>query len=370
MPPKRTQDKVRFNLKVPGKGGRASFAIIKDQRVHGRRRTETVEDSRISAINRTFRNGAQDLTTCLIQAREVIADLYKQHQRRFPTTVHNEENLKLFEQYWKYRYEDSGIERPEVAEDEILAALDVVGSLSLYSASKEALQKRIDSQTTGNKQRRTVQRVTALLKFAGRHDIRLRKHPKVKNRVKYVTERDLPRLLRKLPDEPLLKALVQVCFHSGLRPGEAYALTEDSLVADDQLRVVEQLHFSNKYLKDTKNRVQRIAYLLPGGLEAFRTWVSATPEEMKRMKQLRSELARIIGKACRDAFPGEPLKHLAFKDLRHCYAIQMVKRGVSLSLVAQSLGNTLSVCQAYYAGYVLTTDSIEAIRAIVSRAAS
>ena len=35
---------------------------------------------------------------------------------------------------------------------------------------------------------------------------------------------------------------------------------------------------------------------------------------------------------------------------------------------AQSLGNTLSVCQEHYAGFALTTDSFEAITVIVARA--
>ena len=38
-----------------------------------------------------------------------------------------------------------------------------------------------------------------------------------------------------------------------------------------------------------------------------------------------------------------------------------------MSLVSQSLGNSLSVCQHYYVGFELTDESVEAIRAIVSR---
>jgi len=36
-----------------------------------------------------------------------------------------------------------------------------------------------------------------------------------------------------------------------------------------------------------------------------------------------------------------------------------------MSLVAQSLGNSLTVCQQYYTGFELTTDSIEAINTIM-----
>lgn len=367
MPPKKTKDRVRFYVKKPG-GGRATFQVLRDQIKSGKRDQSKVTDERLDAINKSYKSGSQDFETCLIQVQEIIASLYKQHQRQFPVNVHNDENLKVFKDYWKYRYEDSGIERPEVAEDELLSALNILGPLSLYSASKEELQKKIDTGTKNkpNKQRRVIQRITAMLKFIGRHDIRLRKQKPAKHRVRHITEKDLPKLLARLDSTPL-KALVSLCFYSGLRPGEAYALTPDSLISGDQIRVVDQLHFRNEYLKDTKNGVVRNAFLLLEGIEAFHAWTGITPEQMEEMKEMREDLAKVIKEACLAAFPGEPLKHLVFKDLRHCYAIQMVRRGVSLSLVAQSLGNTLTVCQMYYAGFVLTTDSVEAIRAIVAR---
>lgn len=40
-----------------------------------------------------------------------------------------------------------------------------------------------------------------------------------------------------------------------------------------------------------------------------------------------------------------------------------------MSLVAQLLGNSLSVCRRHYAGFELTTDSIEAINTIMKRSA-
>ena len=47
------------------------------------------------------------------------------------------------------------------------------------------------------------------------------------------------------------------------------------------------------------------------------------------------------------------------------YTIVLVSRGVSLSLVAQSLGNSVSVCEKYYTGFVLTNESIDYIRKLV-----
>ncbi|MCC7405816.1 MAG: hypothetical protein IT288_15555 [Bdellovibrionales bacterium] len=60
---------------------------------------------------------------------------------------------------------------------------------------------------------------------------------------------------------------------------------------------------------------------------------------------------------------------MTFHAIRHCYAIHLISRGVSMSLVAQLLGNSLSVCRRHYAGFELTTDSIEAINTIMKRSA-
>ncbi len=81
----------------------------------------------------------------------------------------------------------------------------------------------------------------------------------------------------------------------------------------------------------------------------------------------RLEASReLMKKYCMIAFPKDSSKHLTFHALRHCYAINLLTKGVSMSLVAQSLGNTLSVCQQHYLGFELTNDSIAAIKSIIS----
>lgn len=53
---------------------------------------------------------------------------------------------------------------------------------------------------------------------------------------------------------------------------------------------------------------------------------------------------------------------LRFHDLRHSYAIELLNHGVSLSLTAQALGNSVQVCQEYYAGFELSDEGLDVIR--------
>ena len=91
------------------------------------------------------------------------------------------------------------------------------------------------------------------------------------------------------------------------------------------------------------------------------------PDSLKNTIDRDESSRELMKKYCKIAFPDDPTKHLTFHALRHCYAINLLSMGVSMSLVAQSLGNTLSVCQQYYVGFELTNDSIDAIQAIVKK---
>jgi integrase len=205
--------------------------------------------------------------------------------------------------------------------------------------------------------------MTQLLKFIGRSDVKLRKARPVFTKVKYITEKELSALIPFI-DDPNLRIITKLCFYSGLRIGEAFALTKLSLISDGQdiLRITAQMDRSGMLKSTTKTRKPRLAFLIPGGLDAFNAWITLPESEKKKINRL--SVSKQIRLACSKAFPGEPDKQLTFHAFRHCYAIHLLSRGVSMSLVAQSLGNSLSVCQQYYVGFELTNDSIAAIRSL------
>jgi len=354
---------VRYSFKGPGHG-RKSFMIYEDLKVRGGKRScAKIEDERIEAINRSFELGAQSREQCIIQIKEIIKDLYKTDPRcRKRINVHNSENWKVYDDYWEQVYSFRPLISEYNAKNELKKAIEVLGQLSIYSVSREEIQTCIDKKYKGNTQRRVVARMNQLLKFIHRDNIKLRKQPKEFIHVSNLNEDDFKRVLN-VAETPIERALMSLCYYSGLRIGEAYALTPQDLLPNGTLRVTGQIDRKGVRRK-TKTKKPRLAYIFPQGVDAFKYWTSASAEERATID--RDESSReLMKKYSMMAFPNNTSKHLTFHALRHCYAINLLNKGVSMSLVAQSLGNTLSVCQQYYVGFVLTDDSIEAIQAII-----
>lgn len=362
----RTHPLIRYSWKGPGHG-RASFSIYKDVRhPDDRRECVTIEDQRIVAINKAHQSGSQSYETCRTQIKEIINEHYKELERQRGIVVHSEENFKLFNEFWAKEYAHRTLIDPGATVREFKRYIYALGPLSLYSASRDELQEKIDSAFKGNVQRRAVQRLTQLFKYIGRDQIRLRRNRPEHYHVTYLTQDEFNQVLMRI-ESPIEKALMTLCFYSGVRIGEAFALDAKSFRPhNNTLRILNQIDRS-EVKRHTKTRRERTAYLCPEGVEAFRTWVTISNQEKKTEINRQQASEYLMKKYCRKAFPNDETKHLTFHALRHCYAIHLLSRGVSLSLVAQSLGNSLAVCQQYYTGFELTTDSIEAINNIMKK---
>jgi site-specific recombinase XerD len=96
----------------------------------------------------------------------------------------------------------------------------------------------------------------------------------------------------------------------------------------------------NGVRRPTKTKRPRLAFIFPQGIDAFKYWTQASEAEKATIDRLESS-RELMKKYCQIAFPKDSSKHLTFHALRHCYAINLLTKGVSMSLVAQSLGNTL-----------------------------
>jgi integrase len=332
---------------------RKSFSLIKRERkTDGKTSYAKVESEAISSINKAYQNGLQDLTTCEIQVREVMKQLYLEEQRKHPSVVHNEENFKALEAFWKSEYESRDLVDPGSAKNDFNRAVEAVGTLSLYSASKEQLEKELARTLKGNQQRRVVDRLNQILSFLDR-GIKLSKNKKVLEKVRYLSLPDFQKLTF---DDPMIELIHEVAFYTGCRIGEVFSIVPDSIRAtfvyiDSQLS-------RDLSLKHTKTRINRKAYIIPDGYQSVLKWAEVSDEVKEKYRNIKwSEVTR---KACQKAFTQES-KHLTMHDLRHSYAIHLLSKGVSLSLIAQSLGNSVVVCQSYYAGFSLSDEGIEAI---------
>ena len=199
----KTRDLIRYSFKGPG-WGRKSFTIYMDMKSReGKRVCSTIKDERLNAINHSFQVGLQAFDQCVVLVKEIIKDLYKKDSRcRKKIQVHNSENNKVIDDFWEQVYSYRPLVNEYTAKNELKNAIEVLGQLSIYSASREDIQSCVDRNYKGNSQRRIIGRLNQLLKFIGRDkDIRLRRQPKDMIKVSFLNEQDFQSVLLFVPTQ-------------------------------------------------------------------------------------------------------------------------------------------------------------------------
>jgi integrase len=345
----------RYHLGKPT-GRRASFRILKQTG----RKFETVAHPDLITINRNLKQ--KILTPDLAEkaVRELINKLYEADGARWTKVVHSSDNDRLLDKYWEHEYEGRDIVDKDTALYELRRAVAAVGGLSLQSSTKLELQKHIDSNYNGRKQRRIVTKLNQLLKWLGR-DIRLYKKRPESEEIKYLKEDDFKKILTHIPGEAL-KCLHEVCYYGGFRIGESFALEENHFhEGRNNIKVLRQIDKTG-VRRETKNRKVRNAFVFPQGVSALKRWFELRKEiDLKS----RARISKVTRTACQKAFPHEPSKHINFHALRHCYAINLINKGVSISLVAQSIGDSIRVAEQHYVGFTLQEESLDMIAKLV-----
>jgi integrase len=326
-------------------GKRRSFRIL----VEESGRFKTLKHPDLTAINLNLKLGRVSLD----EAERAVKDLAKSLGPRERVQNLHKDNRAILERYWKEEYQHRDLVDPKTAYYELERAILAAGNNSLQSASREALQKHVNSNYAGNYQRRVVSKLNQLLKWLGR-DFKLLKVKEQLEDVKHLTEQEFKRLLPALPAGPL-RVLHEVCFYGGFRIGEAFAL-EPHLFnqATNAVKVLKQVDKAG-VKRQTKTRKQREAFVLPEGHEALVEWFKV--KDLVDL-QTRQRMSKITKAACKKVFPGEPSKHITFHDLRHSYAIHLLGLGASISLVAMAIGDSPRVAEKHYIGYTLTSDSL------------
>jgi integrase len=161
--------------------------------------------------------------------------------------------------------------------------------------------------------------------------------------IAYLSEDEVMELLRRAP-EPF-KTLIGVAFYTGMRKGEIFA-TGPEYLGKGYLRVEWQIKkLKGGGLKRTlpKGRKKRKAFIVPGGEEWLQRWFEMRDKVSRDIK---------VSEVCRS------LAGVRFHDLRHSYVVHLITKGASLGWVAQSIGDTIKVCERNYASHVLQDDSI------------
>jgi len=336
-----------------GRGSRRTFAL---QEVTGSAR-RTLKLEALDAINGQWTSGLITYDEALRQVTALRDSLYAERDATTPRLVFSSENLALLDRYWKAEYADRDlIDAPTMLGD-LRRAVGAVGTLSLLAAPRTALQDRLNTTFADRPtlQRRAASRLNQLLRFAGR-DFSLRKVKAPRPEPQYLTWSELEQVLPNL--HPHFSLLARVAWITGCRAGEIFALTPSSLKAK-HIFVSAQVD-ARGVRRDTKTRSERkVALLRPDGMDILRQWLAVPEADRAALRLLRHSV--VLRRACRRAFPTTPSKWCRFHDLRHSYAVEMISRGVPVTLVAQSLGNSVAVCERYYSGFALQDQGIETI---------
>lgn len=331
-------------LRMPGPGRPSLTLYVK----HPDGRSTKLSNERIEAINANLKAGLVDAAQAGKLAREVMESVRRARLPSGPNV--SDANMDVFTKYWnQYRRKKSAENSKDSARYGILRALRALGELELLSASIEDLQDKVDTLTR-SRQRRVVSILNSLLSFVGRKE-KLNRAPKQRKPVRHIRLDELPELLKHV-DSDMERLVIQVAFYTGARQGEVFAINQ--LHPDGYVVISGQYDRDGEWL-ETKTRSVRSAVVHPAGVGAVREWCKVgqdarAAQRAKRWSDIVDAAAKKIGK-----------EKLTFHDLRHSYAIEALSAGFSMEWVANSLGNSVAVCEEYYAGFALTDVAAKAM---------
>jgi integrase len=349
------QPPCTYNIKKPGNGRRTFAVSARVRRPDGSSSYQSVSDERLDSINSNLLSEKITFESALKQVKAFVRDLYRDRGGTEEIPVFNSDNTELLRKYWRAEYADRELVDPDSARYDFERAISAVGSLSIISASKQKLLAQInESCPTANSQRRVVDRLNQLLKYAGR-DFRLPKRKPEYKPVKHLTLAEFQLLVSRLSGTDHMAAWV--AFTTGCRKGELLDLTPSN-VRGNHLYVETQLD-KELIQRETKTRRGRSIYVIPEGRKYLEQWISLPVTEKKRLRKRKWHA--IVKQIARQLWPDNRLKHICWHDLRHGYAIHLLKQGLSLSKVALLLGNHITVCQRYYSGFSLDDDGIQSV---------
>ncbi len=326
----------------------------------GRTKNETLPNIDLDSLNKAYAQNKVTLIESTKQAKSILKQLkVSQNIQDGLEDVFNSENekiLKLFlEDYFKRK---RFLVDKDSARYKFERAVKAVGKMSLYTSSEEDLLSCIlELDFDENKKRDIVAKLNSILKFLKR-DVVIPSPPKVVNEVLFLTENEVLKVSEHLKDETL-KHLCLLSFYSGLRIGECLAVKESSLKSEGIILIEHQIDKAGKK-RLPKNRKQRKAFLIENGLESFNYWIKHK-EEFEASRNIINKRFRV---ACRRVFKSKD-KHCKWHDLRHSYAVHLIGKGIPIQLVAQSMGNSIKVCEEYYSGFILTDIGINTIKSLL-----
>jgi integrase len=386
-----TSQRINFTIKYPNSKGRNTFALLKV--IHYSdgtpKKAETIHNERINAVNQEWLNSKNQSETLrdelLRRVKEIRAEVHRSQQIRDGKVrlVKHTDNQKILEDFVAERIEDRKIVNPKGHEQDFTRAVLVIdrANLSLKTASRKELQKAVDKIDRNTIHRRVCSRINSLLGFIGRRE-RLEAAQYIENAVVFseseflsiVQNIEIPESVKNHKED--IQNLFYTLFYSGMRLGEAFALFSEkqpdpktglplNCLTGNQITLDSQMLKDTKKITTTKTGNRRAAYVIQNNYERVKAWADLDRPTKEKLRDV--EFSRIIKKAGRATFPKDFKKqNLRTHDCRHSYAVHLLNSGVSISLIAKSLGNSVLVCEKYYLGYSLQPEGIQMIHQMMT----
>lgn len=338
----------------------SGFRLIQRRFRGSTTKTETIQDLRIDAINKLYLSEEITEKTARNRLKAVRNEIYRRAGKLPPPG--DTDNLKVLDQFWRnYRKKHRRLTDPDSAKAKFRRAIELLGPINIVTATEEDLQDALDKKAkeknwSDNNHQKMGGALRTILKFIGRPDVELFLNSKTKSEVDYLTEDEVKKLANSISDENL-SSLVLSAFYTGMRIGELMFIKPAS-IKEDAVNVKKQLKRDGT-TANTKTGIERKAYIIPKGLPYVQKWAASSKKLPMKQENtshyIRAKSERVLGKS------------IKFHDLRHSYAVHMVSKGAPLELVAQSMGNSVKVCERYYSGYQLTTMGIETLKKILGQ---
>lgn len=342
---------MRMFLKLPRSSeSRKTFVLYRDGK--------KTNDPRIASISTSFLKGDLDYQS----AKEECYKVVKQLRQASKSDHYPDKNLDLYNKIkTDYSRRDRTSERSkEMALAGVRRCFNLLGSEIVHSVSIDKIKEIVRTQKLRSRSKLQVY-FNIILKSAGR-DERLPVNSSNKNLVTHLTVQELTKLINHLPVE--YRTPVIVAFVTGCRLGEVFGLNKfgrtRSVYVNRQMYEKPQngeWYGSPKWVRE--GEPLRWSPVIEFGWQAVKEWISYLGEldEAEKIRLRKLNWATIVKQACEKAFPGKPHKILSYRDLRHCYAVYWLEKGVTPKTVADAMGNSETVVNKHYHGFIMTDET-------------
>lgn len=346
---------ITFSVRSPGPNEkRVKFSIFRIEGKSPKRVKKVVCSPELDEINRRFISG----TLSYQEARALAQDIRRRLDRREngarekPITT---ENQTLLDAYWKDQYSWRDITDPDSMRNSLKRAIRVLGDLPIMTAEQTDFYQRInESGITNNRKREVIARLNQLIKYA-RRDFTLRLPRQDFLKIRHISEEQLGKLTKVLTQFD--STLVSVAFYTGGRIGEIFAIQKRDF--NGRILNITRQILRNGEKSRTKTRKDRGVAVPPEGFAAIKDWLDIPTSQ--KLEHRNRKLSEVVSEASRKLWPKEKDRHITFHDLRHSFAIHMLRLEFSISEVAHLLGDSIQVCQAYYTGFAASDEALEAM---------